>query len=254
MIKTKQAAHGGSSSRPTGMATARFGDEVREGKFEDISEDEWPDIENPPPQAAGVGESSKSTGKEGEGSKPVGKPTPQAEAEGGVTAPPEGDPTDKPQEPQAGTSTAAPQDPTGKPQDPQAGTSTDDPGLKEYVDSYMQAAQVWFDNIQETKINAYKMLYDTLLTLGKPHIKGLDIADITAILASIADKSGQFISDVDQGTVYISKEDETITQRTPATVSQDAKKSMFQSTIKWRKTWPNHKLSSCREPGKFRKQ
>ena len=39
----------------------------------------------------------------------------------------------------------------------------DDPGLKEYVDSYMQAAQDWFDNIQESKINAYMELYDTLL-------------------------------------------------------------------------------------------
>ena len=90
----------------------------------------------------------------------------------------------------------------------------------------MQAAQVWFDNVQETKINAYKMLYDTLLTLGKPHIKGLDSADSTIVLASIANKSGQFISDVDKSTVYVSKKDPTITKKILATVSQDAKKTI----------------------------
>ena len=117
------------------------------------------------------------------------------------------------------------QDPTDKPQDPQAGTSTDDPGLKEYVDSYMQAAQDWFDNVQEAKINAYMELYDTLLELGKPHIKGLDKADGGAVLASIADKSGQFISEVDKFTVYVSKEDETIMKK-PVIVSPEARKSI----------------------------
>ena len=92
----------------------------------------------------------------------------------------------------------------------------------------MQAAQDWFDNVQEAKINAYKELYNTLLALGRPHIKGLDKADGTAVLASIADKSGQFISDVDKSTVYVSKEDETITKRKPATVSQDARKSFLE--------------------------
>ena len=128
MTKTKQTACGGSSSRPAGMATARFGDVAGDSQFEDIPEEECPDMDKPP-QAAEVGEASKSTGKGGEGSKPVVNPNPQAEAEGGATAPPADDPTT--------TSTAAPKDPTDNPQEPQASTSTDDPGLKEYVDSYI---------------------------------------------------------------------------------------------------------------------
>ena len=128
MVKMKQTACGGSSSRPAGMATTRFGNEA-EGQFEDIPEEEWPDLDAPH-KGKEVGESSKSAGKEGD------QPTPQAKAQakGGATAPP----TDNPQDPQASTSaTVHLQDPTVKPQDPQASTSTDDPGLKEYVDSYM---------------------------------------------------------------------------------------------------------------------
>ena len=134
-------------------------------------------------------------------------------------------PTNNPQDPQEGTSKGDPQNLTAKPQDPQASTSADDPGLKEYVDSYMQAAQDWFDTIQESKINVYMELYDTLLGLGKPHIKDLDKADGTAVLASIADKSGQFVSEVDKFTMYVSKEDETI-QMKPVVVSLEAKKSI----------------------------
>ena len=74
----------------------------------------------------------------------------------------------------------------------------------------MQAAQDWFDNIQTNQLEAYKLLYDTLLEIGNPHIKGLEKADGNAVLASIADKSGQFLSEVDKCTVYVSKEDETI--------------------------------------------
>ena len=160
MTKTKQTACGGSSSRPAAMATARFGDEAEDSQFKDIPEEEWPDMDKPP-QAAEVGQASKSAGKEGD-------QPPTQKTEGGATAPP----TDNPQDPQASTSaTAPPQAPTDKPQDPQTSTSTDDPGLKEYVDSYMQAAQDWFDNVQEAKINAYMEFYDTLLELGKPHIK-----------------------------------------------------------------------------------
>ena len=162
----------------------------------------------------------------------VGKPTPTG-AEGGAQAPPEKAvvppqvPTDNPQDPQEGTSIDDTQDPTTKPQDPKAGTSADDPGLKEYVDSYMQAAQDWFDTIQEAKINAYMELYDRLLELGKPHIKELGKADGTAVLASIADKSGQFVSEVDKFMVYVSKEDETI-QKKPVVVSQEAQKSILE--------------------------
>ena len=87
----------------------------------------------------------------------------------------------------------------------------------------MQAAQDWFNNVQENKINVYMELYNTLLELGKPHIKGLDKADGTGVLASIADKSGQFLSEVDKSMLYVSKEDETITKK-PVVVSQDTKK------------------------------
>ena len=74
----------------------------------------------------------------------------------------------------------------------------------------MQAAQVWFDNVQTNQIEAYKLLFNTVLELGDPHIKGLKKADRDATLACIADKSGQFLSEVDQCTVYVSKKDETI--------------------------------------------
>ena len=114
----------------------------------------------------------------------------------------------------------------------------------------MQAAQDWFDNIQEAKIIAYMDLYETLLELGKPHIKGLYKADGTAVLASIADKSGQFISEVDKFTVYVSKKQETITKE-PVAVSQEARKSiLFQSTTKQHKTCASHKPFSCRKPEK----
>ena len=89
----------------------------------------------------------------------------------------------------------------------------------------MQAAQDWFDNVQESKEEVYKEIYDTLLRSGKPHIKGLDKADGTAVLASIADKSGQFLSKVDKFMVYVSKEEETIKKK-PVTFSQEAKKSI----------------------------
>ena len=95
-------------------------------------------------------------------------------------------PIENPQGPQLGTSKDDPQDPTNDPQDPQAG---DNPGLQEYVDSYMQAAQDWFDNIQTNQSEAYKLLFDTLLEIGNPHIKGLEKTDGKAVLACIADKS-----------------------------------------------------------------
>ena len=76
MVKTKQTACGGSSTRPAGMATATFGAEADDPEqFEDIDEAEWLDLDNPP-QAAEKGETSKPTGKEGEGSKPIGNPPP----------------------------------------------------------------------------------------------------------------------------------------------------------------------------------
>ena len=89
----------------------------------------------------------------------------------------------------------------------------------------MQAAQDWFNNVQEHKVEAYKELYDTLLGLGKPHIKDLGNADGKAVLASIADKSGQFLSEVDKFTVYVSKEDLTIKKK-PVKLEGDARKAI----------------------------
>ena len=72
MVRTKQTAHGGNSTRPAGMQAATYGDQPKADQ--DIPEEEWPDLDKPP-QAAEEGETSKSTGKagEGEGSKSVGK-------------------------------------------------------------------------------------------------------------------------------------------------------------------------------------
>ena len=142
---------------------------------------------------------------------------PPVQAEGGATATPAAGPDP--------AITAPLPDPTNEPQDPQAGTSTDDPGLKEYVDSYMQAAQDWFDSIQDDKVTVYMELYDTLLQIGKPLIKGLEQADGNAVLDSIADKSGQFISKVEKCMVYVSKEEETITKK-PVVVNPNAKKAI----------------------------
>ena len=40
MVKMKQTAHGGSSSRQEGMQVARFGDKLEEGQFIDVPDDE----------------------------------------------------------------------------------------------------------------------------------------------------------------------------------------------------------------------
>ena len=89
----------------------------------------------------------------------------------------------------------------------------------------MQAAKDWFDSTQNDKVEAYTELYDTLLQIGKPLIKGLEKADGNTVLDSIADKSGQFISEVDKCTVYVSKEEETIMKKT-VVVNPNAKKAI----------------------------
>ena len=191
MVKMKQTACGG-KSRQEGMQAARFGDKPEEGQFIEVPDDEdeenWLDLDAPHKGKEAV-EARKLTGKEGDQPAPQAK-VPPVQAEGGATATPAAGPNS--------AITAPPQDPTDEPQDPQAGTSAEDPGFKEYVDSYMQAAKDWFDNIQNDKVKAYMELYDTLLQIGKPLIKGLEQADGNAVLDSIADKSGQFISKVDK--------------------------------------------------------
>ena len=64
-----------------------------------------------------------------------------------------------------------------------------------------------------------------VIKIGNPHIKGLEKSDGTAVLASIADKSGKFLSEADKCTVHVSKEDETITKK-PVVDSQEARKSI----------------------------
>ena len=135
MVRTKQTTRGGKSSQ-VGMQVAMFGDKPEEGQFveapDDEDEENWPDLDVPR-KGEEAGEPSKSTGKEGDQPAPQAEgnpnPEPQVQAEGGATATPAAGPDP--------AITAPPQDPTNEPQNPQAGTSMDDPGLKEYVDSYM---------------------------------------------------------------------------------------------------------------------
>ena len=74
MVRTKQTACGGSSTRPAGMHVATFSDQPEAEQFKDILEEEWLDMDKPP-QAVEEGEASKSAGKTDEGNKAVGKPT-----------------------------------------------------------------------------------------------------------------------------------------------------------------------------------
>ena len=145
-----QTQHGGSAARQSSVATARFGDEEGDSQLEDIPEEQ--DMENPP-QAAEKVDTSKSIGKEGEGSQDEGKP---------ATAPPEAgqDPTIHPPQPQASTSKydtqAPPQDPTQAPpqdptQDPINNPSENERGLAIYTDSFRQATKIWFDTVQVRK-------------------------------------------------------------------------------------------------------
>ena len=121
-------------------------------QFEDLEEaDEitWPDFDNPR-EAAGQGEASKSTGKTGEGSQDVGKPT---RAEGGAPVPPDvvQDPTQLKPSTSKGDTKAPAQAPTQDPSQDQAQDPEDVPSLTDYVKSYRQAAKVWFDTVQVSK-------------------------------------------------------------------------------------------------------
>ena len=85
MVKTKQTAHGGSSSRrPGGMATARFaGAEEDEPQFEDAPGEETEESQDWPDYGEEETGASKSTGKAGD--------QPQ-QAEGGPEVPPKESP------------------------------------------------------------------------------------------------------------------------------------------------------------------
>ena len=154
MVRTKQTKCGGSSTRPVVMQAATFSDQPEADQFEDIPEEDWPDMDKPP-QDVGEGEASKSAGEtgEGEGSKAVGKPTATG-AEGGAEAPPDtaqATTVNPPMDPQPGTSKDNSQAPTNTPHDPQ---DENKPGLVEYVRSYQQTAKIWFDTVQASKEQA----------------------------------------------------------------------------------------------------
>ena len=159
MVRTKQTQHGGSSTRPAGMQVAVHrdqpeADQPEAEQFEDLEEADkttWPDFNNRC-KAAQQGEASKSTGKAGEGSQDVGKPT---GTEGVAQAPPDvvQDPTRDPLQPKPSTCKGATQAPTQAPtQNPE-----DVPNLTDYVKS---SVQVWFDSVQVSKEQVYITLYD----------------------------------------------------------------------------------------------
>ena len=243
MVHMKQTAHGSRSAlRPVDIQAARFAEKPQEEQFvgvpDDEDEDTWPDLDAPH-KGKEVGETSKSTGEQGDQPAPQaeGNPNPAPQAEGNPNPAPQAKANPQPPAQAEGgptvtlaagpnpAITAPPQDPTDEPQDLQAGTTTDDPGVREYVDSYLQAAKDWFDKVQSNKIEAYKVLYDTLLPIGKPLIKGLEQANGDTVLDSIADKSGQFISKVDKCMVYVSKEEEKVAKK-PVAVNPNAKKAI----------------------------
>ena len=39
-----------------------------------------------------------------------------------------------------------------------------------YIKSYQAEAKLWFDTVQDSKVQAYNTLYDKLLQISDPHI------------------------------------------------------------------------------------
>ena len=84
MVRTKQTHCGGSLQRPAAIQVAvsvdqpEAGQEPDRSQFEDIDEENWPDIDNllctAAQEAAQTAQASKSTGETSEGSKAVGIP------------------------------------------------------------------------------------------------------------------------------------------------------------------------------------
>ena len=77
MVKTKQTACGG-KSRQEGMEAARFGEQLEEGQFIEVPDDEdeenWLDLDAPYKGKEAV-EARKLTGKEGDQPAPPGQST-----------------------------------------------------------------------------------------------------------------------------------------------------------------------------------
>ena len=115
-------------------------------------------------------------------------------------------PTDNPPQPQASTSKADTQDPTKNPEEEK------DPTLIAYVKSYQEAGKVWLDAVEESKEQAYKMLFDKLLMIGDPHIPKFSDTDRKTVLDCIADKSGKYLSE-DEFAVYVSREEVKIDKK-----------------------------------------
>ena len=66
--------------------------------------------------------------------------------------------------------------------------------------------------VQNSKEQAYKMLFDSLLQIGDPHIAKFQDADRKVVLDCIADKSGKYLGE-DDFAVYVSREDVTVARK-----------------------------------------
>ena len=115
-------------------------------------------------------------------------------------------PTDNPPQPQASNSTADTQDPTKNSEEEK------DPTLIAYVKSYQEAGKVRLDTVEESKEQAYKMLFDKLLMIVNPHIPKFSHADRKTVLDCIADKSGKYLTE-DKFAVYVSREEVRIDKK-----------------------------------------
>ena len=75
--------------------------------------------------------------------------------------------------------------------------------------------------MQDSKEQAYKTLYDSLLRIGDPHIPRFSESNRKTVLDCIADKSGKFLKE-DGFAVYIEQEEAEI-KKTQVKLSGDAK-------------------------------
>ena len=223
MGRTKQTPRGSSSHRPVGMTAATFtgtgrGKTGPEEQFKDAPEEDTEEdlslvLEDAEQPKEGKPGTSKSKGKQ-LGDEP-------AQAREGAEAPPEEIPPDpestkphsNPAGPQPGTSKATTEDPTQVPtKDPtQAAAKNPDedesPALTRYVMNYRAAGKAWLESVVKEKEQAYIKLFDTLMTLGSPHIDHLDQADREQVFKCIRDKTGRFLDD-DDFVMYVETEEE----------------------------------------------
>ena len=223
MTKTKTTPRGSSSSHQLrGMATARFAaTEAEEQQFEDAggeSQDStnWPDPFKKATKEV-EGETSKSEGKTSD---------PPQQAKGEEAPPKENPPTPNPPDPQPGTSKDPTDVPTEVPTEDPTQTTTQNleeeapPILTEYIKGYKQAGKVWLDTVLEKKEQAYITLFNTLLTLGDPHIDNFPNANRQRVLDCIKDMTGRFLS-ADELAIYVEQEEE-VTDKPKFTLTGNA--------------------------------